>query len=290
MEYLIHILILIGIYIILSSSLNLIAGYTGLISIAHASFYAIGAYVVALMALKLDTPFILNVPCAILLAASLGFIIGAPSLRIRDDYFVIVTFGFQILTFTVLKNWNSLTRGALGLPGIPQPVVFGLKISSLISFLILTIFLCIITLLIIYRVTHSPYGRILKAIREDEVFAQAIGKDVSSHKIIVFILGAGLASIAGSLHAYYISFIDPSSFTVMESIFIISIVIIGGAGSFWGAIIGSIILVMLPEMLRFIGLPASIAANIRQILYGGMLVVFMIWRPQGFMGKYTFGD
>ncbi|MEW5925158.1 MAG: branched-chain amino acid ABC transporter permease [Candidatus Zixiibacteriota bacterium] len=290
MEYLLHIIILIGIYIILSSSLNLIAGYTGLISIAHASFYAIGAYVVALMALKFNTPLILNVPSAILFAAIIGFIIGTPSLRIHGDYFVIVTFAFQILTFTVLKNWISLTRGALGLPGIPQPKLLGFEISSLTSFLALTAALCALTLLILYRITHSPYGRILEAIREDEVFSQSIGKNVSRYKISVFVLGAGLASIGGSLYAYYISFIDPSSFTVMESIFIISIVIIGGAGRFAGPILGAIVLVMLPELLRFLGLPASIAANVRQILYGALLVAFMIWRPQGFIGKYTFNN
>ena len=128
----------------------------------------------------------------------------------------------------------------------------------------------------------------LRAIREDEVFAQAMGKDVAAFKVKVFMIGAGLAAISGVLYATYISYIDPTSFTVMESIFIISIVIIGGAGNLWGSVLGAAVLIALPELLRFIGLPNSVAANIRQMLYGGLLVAFMLWRPRGFIGEYTF--
>lgn len=134
----------------------------------------------------------------------------------------------------------------------------------------------------------SPFGRVLKAIREDEVFAQALGKNVASYKVLVFVIGAGMAALAGTMYAYYISFIDPTSFTVMESIFIISIVIIGGSGSLWGPVAGSVILVLLPELLRSIGLPSALAANLRQMIYGGMLIAFMMWRPKGLLGEYSF--
>ena len=288
MEYLLHILILIGIYVILSVSLNLIAGYTGLLSIAHAAFYGVGAYVAALMALKLHSPFLINIVCAVILSGLLGALVGIPSLRIRDDYFVIATFAFQVITFSVLNNWVAFTGGPMGLPGIPHPTIFGLKISSHLGFLFLVGFFCVITLWIIHWIVESPFGRVLKAIREDEVFTQAAGKNVAAYKVLVFVIGAGIAGIAGVMYAYYISFIDPTSFTVMESIFIISIVIIGGAGSRWGPVVGAVVLVMLPEMLRFLGLPSSVAANIRQILYGGLLVAFMMWRPQGFLGEYEF--
>ncbi len=176
----------------------------------------------------------------------------------------------------------------MGLPGIPQPVIFGLKISSHIGFLILTCLLCTFTFWFSSQIVHSPFGRVLRAIREDEVFAQAMGKDVASFKVKVFMIGAGLAAISGVLYATYISYIDPTSFTVMESIFIISIVIIGGAGNLWGSVLGATVLIALPELLRFVGLPNSVAANIRQILYGGLLVAFMLWRPRGLIGKYTF--
>lgn len=167
-------------------------------------------------------------------------------------------------------------------------MIFGIKVSSHISFLILISILCIIVYFICNRIVKSPFGRILKAIREDEVFAKSIGKNVSAYKVKIFMISSGLAAIAGVMYASYITYIDPTSFTVMESIFIISIVIIGGAGNLKGSIVGAVVLVMLPELLRFIGLPNSVAANIRQMLYGGLLVAFMLWRPQGFIGEYSF--
>ena len=288
MTYFLHILILIGIYVILSVSLNLLAGYTGILSVAHAAFYGIGAYVVALLAFNVHTPFIFNLFISIIAAGCFGAIVGIPSLRIKDDYFIIATFAFQIITFSVLNNLVSFTGGPMGLPGIPQPIIFGLKIDSHWSFLVLSTVLATLTYFIANRIVSSPYGRILKAIREDEVFTQSLGKNVSAFKVKIFMVSAALASIAGVLYATYITYIDPTSFTVNESIFIISIVIIGGAGNLKGSVVGAIVLVMLPELLRFVGLPNSVAANIRQMLYGGLLVVFMLWRPRGFIGEYSF--
>jgi branched-chain amino acid transport system permease protein len=288
MEYLLHILILIGIYAILSISLNLVAGYAGLISIAHAAFYGTGAYFATIMALKLHSPFLINIFCAISFCGFLGILVGIPSLRIHGDYFVIATFAFQVITFSILNNWVSLTGGPMGLPGIPQPVIFGINISSHIDFLVVTGVFCLLIFLICRRIVYSPFGRTLKAIREDEMFVLANGKNIAFYKILIFAISAGMAAVAGVIYAYYISFIDPTGFTVMESIFIISIVIIGGAGSLWGPVIGAVVLVMLPELLRFIGLPSSVAANLRQIIYGGLLVAFMMWRPQGFLGEYAF--
>ena len=234
MEYLLHILILIGIYVILSVSLNLIVGYSGLLSIAHAAFYGVGAYVAALMALKFHSPFLANIVCAVILSGLLGALLGIPSLRIRDDYFAIATFAFQVITFSVMNNWVSFTSGPMGLPGIPQPAIFGWKITTHYDFLLVIFLLCVITLWISHKIVSSPFGRVLKAVREDEVFAQAMGKNVASYKILIFVIGAGMAAVAGVMYAYYISFIDPTSFTIMESIFIISIVIIGGGRQYLG--------------------------------------------------------
>lgn len=288
MEYLLHILILIGIYVILSVSLNLITGYSGLLSIAHAAFYGVGAYVAALLALKLHSPFLPNIVSAVILSGFLGALVGIPSLRIRDDYFAIATFAFQVITFSIMNNWVSFTGGPMGLPGIPQPTIFGWEINNHYEFLFLISLLCIITLWISHKIVTSPFGRMLKAIREDEVFALAMGKNVASSKILIFVIGASMASVAGVMYAYYISFIDPTSFTIMESIFIISIVIIGGAGNIWGSVLAAAVLVILPEALRFLGMPSAIAANMRQIIYGALLVIFMLFRPQGFIGEYSF--
>jgi branched-chain amino acid transport system permease protein len=288
LEYLLHILILICIYCIVGLSLNLVAGYTGLISIAHAAFYGIGAYTAALLSLRFEVNFLLAIPAAILVAAVFGFLIGFPSLRIRDDFFVIATFGFQVIIFQIMNNWMELTNGPLGLPGIPQPEVLGYKFTSHVDFLALSFLFALLTYFISRRLVSSPFGNVLRSIREDELFAQSLGKNVNRYKVLVLSIGAGLVAIGGALYAYYITFIDPTSFTVPESIFMLSIVIVGGAGRLGGSILGAILLVSIPELLRFIGMPSSIAANMRQILYGGLLVGFMMFRPKGIWGEFGF--
>jgi branched-chain amino acid transport system permease protein len=288
MAYLLHILILIGIYVILAESLNLIAGYTGLLSIAHAAFYGVGAYVAALLALRFAAPVWLTLPAALAAAAVLGVVVAWPGLRVRDDYFVIATFAFQIIVFSVMNNWVALTGGPLGLPGIPRPELFGWVVNEHWEFLVVVAVVAGLTVFVSWRLVRSPFGRVLRAIREDEVFAAAVGKNVAWFKTTVFMVGGAMAAVGGCLYAYYITFIDPTSFTVMESIFIISIVIVGGAGSLRGAALGAVVLVVLPEALRFVGLPNAVAANLRQIFYGLLLILFMMFRPQGLIGEFGF--
>ncbi len=288
MAYLLHILILIGIYVILAESLNLIAGYAGLLSIAHAAFYGVGAYVAALLALSYAVPPWLTIPAAMLAAAALGALVAWPALRVRDDYFVVATFAFQVIVFSVMNNWVALTGGPLGLPGIPRPDFFGLTVKSHGGFLVLTWLCAAAVVFVCWRLARAPFGRVLRALREDEVFAAALGKNVASFKVRVFALGAAMAAVGGCLYAYHITFIDPTSFTVMESIFIISVVIVGGAGSLRGAALGAAVLVIMPEALRFLGLPSSVAANLRQIFYGLLLILFMVFRPQGLIGEFGF--
>lgn len=288
MDYLIYVGILIGVYAILSISLNLLIGYTGLLSMAHAAFFGFGAYIVALMALSHQAPFLTSLFFALILCGVLGVIVGLSSLRVHDDYFVIVTFGLQIIAFSILNNWISVTGGPMGLRAIPQPEIFGWLISSGLEFLLITSFLACLCFIISWQIVRSPIGRILKAIREDEILPAIYGKNVAWFKILVFSVSGAMAALAGGIYAHYISFIDPTSFTILESIFIISIVIIGGAGSLWGPVFGAVVLVILPEILRFIGLPSDIAGNVRQIIYGGLLVAFMLWRPKGFIGQYSF--
>lgn len=208
---------------------------------------------------------------------------------VRKGRIHIASYGFQVIIFSVMNNWIGLTRGPLGLPGIPQPELFGGTINTHWEFIALTWLLALATFLICRRIVHSPYGRVLRAIRDDEVFAQAQGKQVAYYKLTVFAVGAGLAAIAGCCYAWYITFIDPTSFTIAESIFLVSIVIIGGLGNLWGAVVGAAILVVLPELLRFIGISQTYVANIRQIIYGALLVVMMFVRPQGIIGDPALG-
>lgn len=286
MEYLLHILVITGIYIILTLSLNLVVGYTGLASLGHAAFSCVGAYTSALLALNYGVSPWLGLLIGACVAAVLGIVMGAPSLRLKGDYLAIATFGLGVIVYSVAKNWVSVTRGPMGLPGIPQFSVAGFQLSGVWQYLIIVAVFVLLTFFVIQRIVNSPFGRILRAIREDETAALAVGKDVNKYKIIVFAIGAFFAGIAGSLYAHYITFIDPSSFTVMESITILLMVVFGGMGSLSGSFIGAAVLVILPELLRFVGMPSSIAAPLRQMIYGLLLVVLMLKRPQGIVGKY----
>lgn len=221
-------------------------------------------------------------------AAILGLVIGLPSIRLKGDYLALATFGFRVIVYSVAKNWVSLTRGPLGLPGIPGFSLFGFPLNAIAFYLVLVALFVLLTYVVIGRIVNSPFGRILRGIREDEIATLAMGKDANRYKLLVFIIGAFFAGIAGSLYAHYITFIDPSSFTVMESITILLMVVFGGMGSLGGSFIGASVLVILPELLRFLELPSAIAAPLRQMIYGLLLVILMVKRPQGLVGEYRF--
>lgn len=288
MEYLLHILVITGIYVILTLSLNLIVGYTGLPALGHAAFFAMGAYASSLLALNLGLSPWLGLLAGAVCAALLGVVIAVPALRLKGDYLALATFGAGVIVYSIAKNWVSLTRGPMGLPGIPGFSVFGFGLSEIWAYLILVTLFVILTYFVMGRVVDSPFGRILRGIREDEIATQTMGKDVNRHKVLVFVIGAFFAGIAGSLYAHYITFIDPSSFTVMESITILLMVVFGGMGSLTGSFVGAAVLVIFPEMLRFLGMPSSVAAPLRQMIYGLLLIVLMLKRPQGILGRYRF--
>lgn len=269
-------------------SLNLVLGYTGLPVFGHAAFSCVGAYTSSLLALQYGISPWIGLVLGACAAAILGLIIGLPSTRLKGDYLAIATFGFGVIVYSVAKNWVSLTRGPLGLPGIPGFTFFGFPLNSIISYLVLVALFVFLTSFVIRRIVNSPFGRILRGIREDEIATLAMGKNVNRYKLLVFLIGAFFAGIAGSLYAHYITFIDPSSFTVMESITILLMVVFGGMGSLAGSFMGASVLVILPELLRFLGLPSAIAAPLRQMIYGLLLVILMLKRPQGLVGEYRF--
>lgn len=283
MEYILHLFILISLYTLLSQSLNLAAGYTtGLISLSQAGFYGIGAYTTAILSTQFGFSFWLNLPLAMLISGAIAFVVSLIALRTLEDYFIICTLGIQVVLFSVMNNWMELTRGPLGISGIPSIRLFGLNLDSKISFLILSLLLVAVVWFILKNISKSGYGYTLRAISEDEIYSQSIGKNVYQSKIISFTLSAAFASIPGVLYAHYISYIDPTSFTVNESIYILSIVIIGGLGNLKGSFFASAFLVLLPEALRFVGMPDNNAANLRQIIYGLILVLIMMRGKKGF--------
>lgn len=277
---------MICIYAILSLSLNILIGYSGLLSLAHAAFYGIGAYAATLFMMKLGFNFFPALGCGIVVAGISALLIAYPSLRLKGDYFVLASLGFQLIVFSILYNWIGLTRGPYGIPGIPRPSILGFKFDSLPLYLILSAVILSLVFLLIRLLCESPFGRALKALREDELAAGSIGKDVPNLKIWAFAIAGGLAAVSGVLYATYVTYIDPTSFTLDESIFIIAIVLIGGSGNLKGPMVGAVFMIMLPEVLRFLGLPSTIAPNVRQMIYGALLVFLMRYRTQGLAGEY----
>jgi branched-chain amino acid transport system permease protein len=271
----------------LAQSLNLSAGFGGMISLAHAGFYGVGAYTAALLAVNYQVPFLLALPVAMLFCGLLALIVSTIALRTIDDYFIVCTLGIQIVVFSLMNNWMSLTRGPLGIPGIPSISLFGIGIESKWAFLLLTVAFSVSIFFFLQKLTGSSFGRTLRALSEDEIFTQSLGKNVYLSKVTAFTISAMLAAIPGALYAHYISYIDPTSFTVDESIFILSIVIIGGMRNLWGSVIAAAFLVFLPEALRFVGMPNAIAANMRQIIYGGILIFMMFRYSRGFELQQT---
>jgi len=215
------------------------------------------------------------------ISGCIALIVSLIALRTVDDYFIICTLGIQVILFSIMNNWMEVTRGPLGIPGIPSIQLFGISLDSKISFLALSLFFVTIIWFILKNISESGFGKTLIAISEDEIYSQSIGKNVYLSKTISFTLSAMMAAIPGTLYAHYISYIDPTSFTVNESIFVLSIVIIGGLGNLTGSFFASAFLVLLPEALRFVGMPDSLAANMRQIIYGLILVIVMMTGKNG---------
>lgn len=288
MNYMLHNMIIIAIYSLLALSLNLVVGFTGMLSLCHAAFYGIGAYISTLLMMELGFNFLFSLLLAVTGSIIISLIISIPSLRLKGDFFVLASLGFQTIVFVILYNWTALTRGPFGIPGIPRPVILGIKLDSLGRFFIFSSITTIICFILMFYLKTSPFGRVLKAIRDDELAAAALGKNVPMLKVAAFAIAAGFAAIAGFLFSVYIRYIDPTSFTLMESIFILSIIIIGGTGNFAGPLIGTIIMILMPEIIRMMHIPGSIVGNVRQIIYGLMLIIIMRFRPQGILGEYRF--
>jgi len=286
MEYIFYILIMVNTYIVLAVSLNLLLGFTGLISIAHAGFMAIGAYTTTIFLVRYGINFFLTIPLGILMAVAISALIAFPSLRVKGEHYIIASFGFQIIIYSILLNWVSLTRGPFGFAAIPRPTIFGYVFSTYFSYFIMSSVVMLACVAFCWHLSKSPFGLILKAIREDEISIAAAGKNVTYYKVVVFITGCAIAAVAGSLYAGVISFIDPFCFTVHDSIFILAVVIIGGTGNIAGSMVGAFVLITLPEILKFLQVSETVAGPLRQMIYGALLVLFMRFRPQGLLPEY----
>lgn len=286
MEYLINLAILFCIYGTLALSLNMVVGMAGLLSLAQAAFYGIGAYAAAIGMTELGLGFFSTLLLGMLANGILAFVVGKILSRFQGDYYAIVSAGLSVIVFSVLLNWKDLTNGPLGIFGIPKPEIGSFRLVSNFSYLVLCLAAVALSCGIYVMFDRSSFGRTLKALREDEQLTRLQGYNTKHFKSIVFVVSAMMSGIAGAMFASYISFIDPSTFQLKEGIFLFTIIIVGGLSSAKGSIAGALILISLPEVLRFIGLPYETAAQLQQIIYGALLVLMMILRPQGLFGKY----
>ena len=273
-DYLLDVAILSGIYIILALGLNVVVGFTGLLNLGFVAFYAVGAYTYALLNVKLGFGFWEALPLSLALTTLSGFILAIPALRLRGDYLAIVTLGFGEIVRLILNNWDSLTGGPNGIPGIASPQTFALSLGTLNRYYYVTLAAVLLTYVVVSRVRSSRIGRAWLAIREDEIGASSMGISTMRYKLYSFAFGSFWAGLAGILFAAKMRFVSPESFTFMESVLILCMVILGGLGSIGGVIMGSVVLVVLPEVLREV-------QSYRMIALGVGLILIMIFRPQG---------
>lgn len=276
-QYHIQILIFVGIYVILALSLNLLNGYVGLLAIGHAAFYAVGAYASAKLTMELGLPFLASLVGSGLIAGVFGYLLGRPILRLTGIYLALATLGFNVVLWLILLNWMGFTNGPLGIMDIPPPVLFGYTIESRADYYYLILALAVLTLFTMHRLVHSRFGRALVAIREDQLAAEAAGVNATRYKVQAFVISAFYAGIAGSFYAHFVKYVSPDSFTHVESFLLLAMLALGGQGNLLGPVIGAALLIVIPEVFRFL-------QEYRMFLYGGVLVVMMLVRRQGLFG------
>ncbi|WP_191830842.1 MULTISPECIES: high-affinity branched-chain amino acid ABC transporter permease LivM [Pseudomonas] len=289
---------LILIYVLLGLGLNIVVGLAGLLDLGYVGFYAVGAYTYALLSHYFGLSFWICLPLAGLMAATFGFLLGFPVLRLRGDYLAIVTLGFGEIIRLFLRNLTGLTGGPNGISNIEKPTFFGLtferkaaeglqtfheffglqynSINKVIFLYLVALLLALLALFVINRLLRMPIGRAWEALREDEIACRALGLNPTVIKLSAFTLGACFAGFAGSFFAARQGLVTPESFTFIESAIILAIVVLGGMGSQLGVILAAIVMILLPELMREF-------SEYRMLMFGALMVLMMIWRPQGLL-------
>jgi branched-chain amino acid transport system permease protein len=284
-KYPLHLLIMVGIWSIAASSLNLILGYTGQGSLGHAAFFGIGAYTSALLMIKLGFSFWLALPSACVVAGLFGFLIGLPALRTRGSYFAIATLAFNIIVTIIIEHWEDFTQGGAGISGIPKPHPIPLPLIGKIAFTTmaaqyyLVFFFLALTLFFIHRIVHSPVGKTYQAIRGGESLAESLCVNAMANKLVSFTVSAFFAGLAGSLYASYHGFISPDTTNFHIGFDLLIYLLVGGVATLPGPIIGAVIMTLIPESLQFL-------LEYRIIFYGGFLILVVIFLPRGLVGLW----
>jgi len=286
-EYLMSQLQFICIYSIVGLGLMLLVGFTGQISLGHAAFLAIGAYTEALLQAR-GVPFFVSLPCAALLSAAHGWVLGLPALRLKGVYLAIATLAFNVIIEEVLARWESLTGGNTGMHVKPIEL-FGFRLDNDASFYYLCLGLTVLAIFALMNLLRSPTGRAFVAIRDSEISASCMGVNLATYKTLSFALSAALTGIGGALYAHKVTFISPEQFTLLQSIELITIVILGGVGFLHGAVLGAGFLIVLPQLISFAKdyLPGDVAGSgLQSVVFGLVLIVFIIFEPLGLYGRW----
>jgi branched-chain amino acid transport system permease protein len=270
--YVTHLVILMLISSILATSLNVLMGFSGLVSMAHAAFFGIGGYASAILTARHGVSFWLALPLAMLATAVIALGIGLPSFRTRGIYYIIVTIAFQLIASEVFDNWSSMTGGGLGLKGIPRPA--GAIFSTRTGYYYLTLVIALGAHLLIVRVLRSPFGRALSAVRDNETKALMMGVSPLGYKLFAFVFASALAGVAGTLYVHYLEFAHPDFFNFAISVDLFLTVMLGGAGTMYGPLFGVFVLEVIREVLHeFVAL--------RLLLFGLLLIVLILFLPEG---------
>jgi branched-chain amino acid transport system permease protein len=284
--YLLNLAQLAAIFGLLSVSLNILIGYGGIFSVAHAVFFGLGAYAGAHVALDLAPDILLAAAAAAVIAGVLSALLALPALRVRGEYFVIASLGLQMLATTVFTEAGAITGGLGGLVGIPPPLLFGFSLADPLAFLLVCLGFLALALAVVRLLMRGSFGRALMALRDSESAAEALGKNVPLLKTLAVLLGGAFAGVAGALFAFQEAFVNVESFTLDQSVLIMAMVIIGGAGTLAGPLLGTLLLLALPAALTFIpGLPPTDIGAVQQLIYGLAMTLLMIFRPAGLAGR-----
>ena len=269
------------IYVVLGLGLNIVVGQAGLLNLGYVAFFAVGAYTYGILTRDYGLGFWVCLPVGAGLAALSGFLLGLPILRLRGDYLAIVTLGFGEIIRICLENWGRFSGGPSGIGNIPRPGLFGMRLSlgeNIIYIYYLMLLAVIFTIFVVNRLQNSRIGRAWVALREDEIACQAMGIDIAKVKLSAFALGSLWAGMVGVVFSAYNTYLNPKSFTFLESAIILSIVVLGGMGSILGVVLGGLIMILLPEYLRDVG-------SYRMLIFGAAMIVMMVFRPQGLISS-----
>lgn len=286
MEYLSHTLNLAIIYVALTVSLNLILGFAGIASMSHAAFFCIGGYVSVLVTMHWGLNFAVGLVAATVLTGIFGGVLAGPFIKIKDEYVILFTLAFQMISFHLMLSLYNVTGGDSGIFGVPPVNIFGFTPSSPTAFLPISFLFIFIVYYVCYKVTRSPFGRVLKGIREDASAVTSLGKSVLKFKVLTFMVGSGLAAAAGSLFAHYSQFINPTIGHLDGSVLLIAMVVLGGSANLWGSAVGAFLLIIIPELLTFIPGASNLIVPLRSFIYGLLLILFMRFRPEGLVPEY----